>query len=396
MASASKQVIVIGAAGSQAQAMLEAAGRAMTLEGWIGVDREWRAGPRSLCSNLGIQTVEADVIADRDRLLDLAGDARLVVNFAGPYYRTGGAILDVCIEAGCDYLDICDDADATIELLRRDEAAKAAGVLALIGMGSSPGVTNVLVRAAVDVLGPVEEVELCWMVDVSDVGRAAIQHFWHIFAPIDSEGNWGRVPQWEMVGSRTVEFPDPLGSKLVIELSHPEPITVPRFLPVERVRNFGGITPEDTLLVNWALARLGATGVGADAIEIDGTAIEVPIIAQSLYDNYLRAREESPYQGGGLIVEVHTGGDGYRFSSADETSMEESTGIPAAAGALLMLEDRPAGAGVIAPECLDPGKFFTRLSSTSRGTGSLRLDRLEGRQPVERTRIRDLLALKAS
>lgn len=380
---------MIGAAGAQAQAMLEAAGRAGATEDWVAVDRTWEEREKYACQELGMRTVELDLLEESDRLRELILDAALVANFAGPYYRTGTAVLEACIDAGCDYLDICDDADATLAMLERDEAARAAGVRALVGMGSSPGVTNVLVRAARDWLGEADEVSLNWVVDVADVNAAALQHFWHIFAPVDADGSRRPVPAWEELSLRTANFPEPLGERMVIGLSHPEPVTIPRFLGIETVRNYGSIVPEDSLVVNWALARLGASD--GDRLPVGSTEVPIPALASELYQRYLRTRDPTEYLGGGLVVDVWSGEEGVRFSSADKTSMEESTGVPAAAGIALMLEGGPEEAGVMAPECLDPGEFFPHLGRSSRGTGSLGAYRLWGNEEGVRIRIRDLL-----
>ncbi|HEX5714427.1 MAG TPA: saccharopine dehydrogenase NADP-binding domain-containing protein [Solirubrobacterales bacterium] len=384
-----REVVVIGAAGAQAQAMLAAAQRAGAIEGWVGVDRAWSERGRSSCEEWGLRTVELDVLAEPDRLCETIAGAALVANFAGPYYRTGGAVLDACIEMGCDYLDICDDADATLDLLGRSIDASAAGVRALIGMGSSPGVTNVLVRAAYDALGEADEVCLSWIVDVTDVDGAALQHFWHIFAPIEGDGSRQPVPSWEELTLRTAQFPPPLGEQTVVGLSHPEPITVPRFLGIESVQNFGSIVPADALVVNWALARLGADS--GEQLELDGQPVAIPAVAAGLYQRFRRTRRASDYLGGGFVVDVWSGEEGIRFSSADKSSMEEATGVPAAAGVLLMLDGGPGDSGVFAPECLDPAEFFAALGRCSRGSGSLGAYRLWGSEQGERIRIRDLL-----
>lgn len=388
-----REVVVIGAGGAQAQAMLTAAERAGAIAGWAGVDRAWSERSRRACAGRGMETIELDVLAEPDRLCEAIAGASLVANFAGPYYRTGGAVLDACIEVGCDYLDICDDADATLDLLGRTIDASAAGVRALIGMGSSPGVTNVLVRAGADALGGADEACLSWIVDVDDVDDAALQHFWHIFAPVDGDGTRHPVPSWEELTLRTAPFPDPLGEQTVVGLSHPEPITIPRFLGIESVRSFGSIAPADVLVVNWALARLGAGG-GED-LELGPERLPIQSLASELYRSFRQTRKPSEYLGGGLVVDVWSGAEGIRFAAADKkASMGESTGVPAAAGILLMLEGGPGESGVIAPECLDPSEFFAALGRCSRGSGSLGAYRLRGSEQGERIRIRDLLQIR--
>ncbi len=380
-------VIVIGAAGSRAQAMFEIANRDGAVGRWLGVDRCWGEREKRACEELGVRTVELDLFGEPDRLRELAAEAALVVNFAGPYYCIGAAVLDICIEAGCDYLDICDDPGATAEMLARDEAAQAAGVRALIGMGASPGISNILIRAAVEWLGEADEVSLSWVVDVADLNGAALQHFWHTFAPIGPDGRRGPMPAWEELSLRTASFPEPLGERLLIGLGHPEQVTVPRFLGIGAVRSYGSIVPEDSLVVNWALARMGASADEGEALRTAGAGTPAP----ELYRRYLEARAPTEYLGCGLVLDVWSGEEGVRFASAGATTMDEATGVPAAAGIALMLEGGPEEAGVMAPECLEPAEFFPRLGRFSCGTGSLGAYRLWGSEEGVRIRIRDLL-----
>lgn len=72
--------------------------------------------------------------------------------------------------------------------------------------------------------------------------------------------------------------------------------------------------------------------------------------------------------------------------------MDDATGIPAAAGALLLLSGQVPKKGVIAPECLNPSAFFQQLGRVSPGGGGLTVHRLERGQVGDRIRMRDLLA----
>ena len=74
----------------------------------------------------------------------------LVVNCIGPFYKTVKTILQTVIESKINYVDVCDDVDVTLEILDMDAAAKKSGITALIGMGSSPGATNILAKFAAD------------------------------------------------------------------------------------------------------------------------------------------------------------------------------------------------------------------------------------------------------
>lgn len=384
-------VVVIGAGGSQAQAMLEAAGRAGSLHRWVGVDRSWRPQAQAKTESLGAQILQLDALADHTRLTELLTSARLVANFAGPYYRTGTALLDAAIAADTDYLDICDDADVVLPMLERTAAAEAAGVRALIGMGSSPGTTNVLIRAAVDYLGPVDSVDINWTVDVDDITDAAIRHFWHCFNLVDPGGTVHQAPGWDRLDRKYVTFPGTVGTQQVVRLAHPEPLTVPRFLPVRHSSNYGAITPEESLVVAWALAYT----IDAQRIGSGKTTDRLTENAVALFSTYRDSRDRSPRLGSGLSIDVHTNGTGLRFASGAHTEMAEATGVPAAAGILLMLEGQTPGAGVFSPEILRPAAFFTALRRVSRGGGGLATYRLTDGIEGERVRLRELIAAES-
>lgn len=344
------EVIVVGAGGARAEAALEVASRGAS--------------------------IEFELLDRPQRLRKLATGAALVVNFGDA--AQGPAVLDACIEAGCDYLDVCTDVAATAEMLARDEAAKAAGVRALVGMGAAPGLSNVLVRAGVEWLGGADEVSLSWVADVAELDPSSLHRLRRVFAPAGPDGRLGAVPAWEDLSLRSAAFPAPFGERLVVGLAHPEQITLPRFLGIETVRSYGSVVPEDSLVVNWALARLGAS---ADE-------------GEELYGRYLRTRSATAPLGSALVLDVWSGEEGVRFSSADGRGLNEAVGVPAAAGIALMLEGGPEEPGVIAPECLDPAEFFHCLGRFSRGTGSLGAYRLWGSEEGVRIHIRDLLTTR--
>lgn len=71
----------------------------------------------------------------------------LLVNSAS--YRVNVDAMRACLEADCHYLDLGGLFHVTGTQLELDGDFRAAGLLALLGMGSSPGKTNVMARAAV-------------------------------------------------------------------------------------------------------------------------------------------------------------------------------------------------------------------------------------------------------
>jgi saccharopine dehydrogenase (NAD+, L-lysine-forming) len=85
----------------------------------------------------------------------------LVVNCVGPFYNTVRAIVDAVVAAGINYLDVCDDVDVTRDLLAMNDRVANAGLTMVIGMGNSPGATNLLAAfAAQSLLDTTEAVDI--------------------------------------------------------------------------------------------------------------------------------------------------------------------------------------------------------------------------------------------
>ncbi|MEE6165481.1 MULTISPECIES: saccharopine dehydrogenase NADP-binding domain-containing protein [unclassified Mycolicibacterium] len=370
-------VVVLGAAGAQASGLLRGFARCPDPMRLTLCDRAFRADQWAEVGVHEVQRVEFDLLAEPDRLHEVLAGADLVVNLTGPYYTLGPIILDAAIAGGTDYLDICDDSDATELLLARDDAAKSAGVTALIGMGSAPGTTNVLVRLALDALPDGEaDVSIAWCVDAKDMVGAVVPHFAHSFATAIPE--LGGTPSWDALGPERVSFPDPVGEQVVVTLSHPEVLTLPRFTRVTKAHNKGGLIPEDFTHLGWAVSRLPEGP--------DRTAA-----MHAIFETARKAHGDREPVGSGLIVDVRVGSEGISFMSGDTMSQDDATGTPAAAGALVALQGGVPGPGAVSPEVLQPTDFFAALRKVSAGGGGMTAYRTRDGEVVEHVRIRDLL-----
>ena len=95
-----------------------------------------------------IQFLKTDV-TDSESLKRAFDGADVAVNCVGPFYKFASPILKTSIAKGVDYVDICDDYDTMEELLDTyDASAKDAGVTCIVGLGASPGLTNIMAKYA--------------------------------------------------------------------------------------------------------------------------------------------------------------------------------------------------------------------------------------------------------
>ncbi|MEM0332606.1 MAG: saccharopine dehydrogenase NADP-binding domain-containing protein [Archaeoglobaceae archaeon] len=170
----------------------------------------------------------------------------VVVNSIGPFYRFGILVLKAALNAGVKYVDINDDYDATMKALELVEEAKKNGFCALIGMGATPGITNILSFLGSKKMDEVETIGTYWVwtgID-PDVGNAIINHYFHAIDGFVPSYRNGKLVNVEALSeAEFFDFPEPIGRWEVANVGHPEPITIPKYIKVKNVLNKGGIWP---------------------------------------------------------------------------------------------------------------------------------------------------------
>jgi saccharopine dehydrogenase-like NADP-dependent oxidoreductase len=177
-------------------------------------------------------------VTDAAALRALLEEAQVVLNTTGPFYRLGTAVLEASISARCHYIDICDDWEPTTKLLSFNDQAKAAGVLAIVGLGASPGCSNLLARVACDRLDQVDDLYTAWPIDAgagefslegegtkgTEPSAAIVHWVQQISGSIEvvEKGQLvSRPPQVPV----TIDYPN-LGKGTAYTVGHPEPITL--------------------------------------------------------------------------------------------------------------------------------------------------------------------------
>ncbi|MEM2676234.1 MAG: saccharopine dehydrogenase NADP-binding domain-containing protein [Candidatus Bathyarchaeia archaeon] len=383
------KVTVLGGAGtigSMATRILALSG--MFSEVIIGDVAFQRA--KKLASEIGVKGVSAVKIdvTDSGRLQKTIKGSDVILSCVGPFYKYAPIVLKASIMAGVNHVDICDDVDATEALLKMDAEAKKAGISALIGMGSSPGVANVLVKFCADML--LDEVEA---IDIYHAhggeeteGPAVVKHRIHsmiIPVPMFLDGEFKTVKVLEESGKaleEDVEFAD-VGTYRVYAYPHPETITLPRYIKgVRRVTNLGLVLPPSYAELIKGIVRLGMTS--EEPIEVNGKRI-APIdfaVAFALHQRPKLLKEAGITEPMGCLKIVVKGRkkgqpSTYVFSmSSRGMGMREGTGVPAALGTMLMAMGKIKLKGVFPPEAaVDPIELFTLAKEKIRIGGTVGL-----------------------
>jgi saccharopine dehydrogenase (NAD+, L-lysine-forming) len=365
------------------------------------------AGARKIAAAAGkkVSAVKVDARSPESLKKALRG-ADIVLNCTGPFYLFASPILKAVIRAKVNYVDICDDVDATLEILKMDAAAKKAGITCLIGMGSSPGVTNLLARFAAETL--LEETEA---IDIyhahggePEEGEGVIAHRFHCMS-ID-------VPQFIDGELKYVGFLSPEGIALQEEVDfhllgdrirvypypHPEQITIPRHLKVRRVTNKGTVLPAEYYDLILKIVDLGLHH--RKPLQVKGKTLSLYdfSIAYILKERERILKETRFGSQKGCVKVVATGRkDGqprkYIFSMASQSqALGEGTGIPAALGVVLMSRGKITEKGVLPPEaCVNPLEFIGLINEVvkpqkgGKSFEGLIIDSVDENGKVERT-----------
>ena len=308
-----------------------------------------------------VAAVFVDVL-DRGAVVGLMREHDVAVGAAGPFYLLEEPLARAAIEARRPYVSLCDDHDAASRVLALDAAARAAGVPILTGLGWTPGLTNLCVRHAAAALDQVEAAHIAWAGSSADSeGMAVVLHTMHIFSrrvTTYAGGRWHDVPAG--TEPQRIHFPPPIGPVTVFHVGHPEPVTLPRFLPgLQEVRLKGGLVEPSLNFLAVTFGRLGLTATHARRRRLASALKPLLGVLERLGPRVAPAS--------GFVVRVRGRKDGQAVERvySGVGHMADLTAVPLALGALWMAQGRITARGVFAPEAdggPEPQLFFAELN----------------------------------
>jgi saccharopine dehydrogenase-like NADP-dependent oxidoreductase len=362
-----RRILVIGGAGAMGEVSCRALAQAEDVGLLLIGDRDIVKAEK-LAAELGPGSTALQLdLLDSEALAKAAAQVDLVVNTAGPFYRFGVAVLQAAIDARTNYLDICDDWEPTLEMLELDEAARDAGITAVIGLGSSPGTSNLLAVLAMDQCETVERVYTVWRAglprwtpgDPEPEPSAAAEHWIHNCALPIKIWRDGALIDSQALEEVKVTFPG-VGEDTVWVCGHPEPLTLPRVRPELR-ESLNLMTARRGVMAAMGrvseLVRSGDLDISAASVELQKSPnVSGSAAGPAPFLPSLCAIAEGTKDGRPIRVGARTG-------AIPLGSMAEATGYPVAAGALMMARGLVNQPGVHGPEgAIAPEPFFQILS----------------------------------
>lgn len=287
----------------------------------------------------------------------------LVASAAGPFYKYEYMLAAAAVEAGVDYISICDDADAAEQVFELNDVAREKGLRVLTGVGWTPGLSSLMARAAADSLDTVEKINIAWAGNTEDsIGLAVILHSLHIFCgsvPSFLDGALRMIPAGS--GKERVSFPEPLGEMNVYHAGHPEPVTMHRYFPgITEITLKGGINED---LLNKLAIYSGKAGLS----RLKSTRELSAAFFQKTMAFWRKIAGPAPAVSG-IRVDVKglLNGIPSHLAYSAAGPMDILTGVPMAIGIRELARGNVGQSGVLAPEApglFDPQVFFTELQN---------------------------------
>jgi len=330
---------------------------------------------------LEVDTVDADNTQNVIELIQKY-DADIVINVALPYQDL--TIMDACVATKVDYLDTAnyehpDEAKFEYKLQwQRDEAFKEAGVMALLGSGFDPGVTNVFCAYAQK-----HYFDEIHTIDILDCNAGDHGYpFATNFNPeinlreVSAKGRYWENGEWietEPMEIKMVwDYPE-VGPKDSYLLYHEEMESLVKHIKgLKRIRFF--MTFGESYLTHMkCLENVGMLGI--EPVEHQGQKI-VPI-------EFLKTLLPDPASLGprtkgktniGIVAEGIKDGKKKKiyiyqvsdheacYKEVKSQAVSYTTGVPAMIGAKLMLEKKWYKEGVWNMEEFDPDPFMEELN----------------------------------
>ena len=171
-------------------------------------------------------------VTDEAALAHLLRDASVVLSAVDYIYNL--PVLRACIRAKVHYADLGGLFHMSRTLMALDAEAKEAGITAVLGMGGTPGITNMLALLAVERLERVESIKVQLGCSDNTPSSAPLVAPYSIRTILDEftkapqvfqDGQW--YAQAPLSGQEEIDFPLPVGRATAIYSLHSECATFP-------------------------------------------------------------------------------------------------------------------------------------------------------------------------
>jgi len=328
----------------------------------------------------GVTAIRVDV-TDHAALVRLLEGAGAVVNAV--QYSFNLAVMAACLDARVPYIDLGGLFHTTRRQLELDSRFKSAGILAVLGLGSCPGIANVQARVLADTFETVDSIRiyngatpdqgdsLAWAYSIETI-------FDEITLPavVFRDGEFKDAPA---LGEEEVyRFQEPIGATKVHLSLHSEVATLPLTYAAKKIQecffkiSFFGYS-ETALRQLQFLAQLGLAST--ETVAVRGHEVRPRDVLVEVLKRSPRSERTRSIGFKDIVTEVRGRRDGVDVAGKVETTAYPHKEWGLSGGTLLvasppaivarwLAQGKVKAAGVLPPErAVEAGPFFRELES---------------------------------
>ncbi|MFJ7684760.1 saccharopine dehydrogenase family protein [Peribacillus butanolivorans] len=283
------------------------------------------------------------------------------------------------LKAGVNYVDLGAWPKETAEQLELTEEFEANGITAVLGMGSGPGISNMMALAGVEQLDTVSDIDITIaMKDFTEYTSPLVTPYMldtiideYTLNPVIVKD--GEITKIDPLISRPVEFKEPIGLANPVYTIHPEPVTLYDSFKDQGCKNttFSIALPKEFHEKVEFLVQLGFGSkepINMGGVEVSPRQALLTVVNQLIQpkvdkDQYSVTRVDVTGEKNGrkekVVVEVYVGSEKKWNIPAGALK----TSVPPSIVAQMLAKGQVKRKGVYPPEkCIETAAFFKELA----------------------------------
>jgi lysine 6-dehydrogenase len=310
-------------------------------------------------------------IKDEEKTQEVLRQGQVCVNATNYIFNID--VMKAAAAVGISVIDLGGLYNRTIEQLKLHDEMKEAGILAITGMGSDPGTSNILSHYGVSQLDTAEEIHIrygsttsgaTFTFAIDTIIDEAIQN-----ALAVKDGKLVEIPP--LADEEDTVFHEDIGTQRTYSIIHSEFATLPMSFPEVKQITYKDTWDPATIDKIRVLRELGL--LDEESVQVAGKEVIPRRQTVSLMQTVLAAKEEPVWGKDVLLVEVKGIKNGNQSSIKLQlrtdpheewgiSATQYATAIPASIVAQMILNGEVTAKGVKPPEqCIDSEKFLSYL-----------------------------------
>ncbi len=252
-------------------------------------------------------------VKDESSVLKLLEKADLCINGVPTFAGYQMDIFNYCFKAGCHYVDFGGMGVYTVKQKAEHDKWANAGLVAVLGLGADPGMSNMTCKAVAEELETIESINLYWAATIKGEQNPVLIPPYSIKTVMGEytnnstqflDGKLTEMPP--MSGVQKMVLPEPWGETYFMHSQHSEPLTVP-FAKGIREKGIKEMTwrlslPKEEDLTWKALVRAGFNAEDKPVL-VNGVEVKpVELLEKLVYRNIEENSDSIPDQEG---YEIH-------------------------------------------------------------------------------------------